>query len=627
MSFRELLERYRAQSKSERGKGTYFERLVKVWLENAPLQKSQFSRVLTFGEWAAENRFDQRDTGIDLVAQLADSPEDWCAIQCKFYREGYRIQKGDIDSFFTASGKRPFTRRMIVDTTGVQWGEHAEEALHDQIVETIRVGLSDLEDSGIDWAAFVDDETVKLVDRKTPRPHQVEALEAVRAGLAEADRGKVIMACGTGKTYAGLMFVEALAGKGGRVLFLVPSLSLMSQTIREWSIDSGMPLRSFAVCSDSQVGVRKAADGDLADIDIHDLEIPATTNALAIASKATADAPEHLTVVFSTYQSIKAVAEAQASFGLPDFDLIICDEAHRTTGVTLEGEEESNFVRVRDAAAGIDQPVAQVRPQEARFVIRPFLVRRYPVARPAPCRLSAAHELVSRQQPRPFPDRRVTGQVLSREGLRVRRDPRFHPRIGPDLFHTLHEIVEVGSQWHIMHPGLKHPPIPFPPGIVLQEQQPARMQEVFQPAGVACTLDVDQVAIVAHLLVHRHETAKIGLVRRIVELFGVDGLEQVRPRPADFNQLAPRFVEQSPGPVDLVVARRAASGLRDSFRLGIEVVHVGVDPVHEREIRRRDIARRRRRTVGKAHRKLGIAKPRQRAVAGLHVEDAAVAHP
>lgn len=347
---RQLLEKYRKEAKSEREKGAYFERLTKVWLENAPTQRDQFARVLTFGDWAKENRFDQRDTGIDLVAELAESPGDWCAIQCKFYREGHRIQKGDIDSFFTASGKRPFTRRMIVDTTGVQWSEHAEEALRDQIVETTRVGLSDLEDSGVDWDAFAANETIKLVARKKPRQHQIEALAEVKKGLSKADRGKLIMACGTGKTYTGLIIAEELAGKGGRVLFLVPSLSLMSQTIREWSIDSSIPLRSFAVCSDSQVGVRKSADGDVADIDIHDLEIPATTHASSIAAKATAAAPEHLTVVFSTYQSIQAVAAAQASFGLPEFDLIICDEAHRTTGVTLDGEEESNFIRVHDAA-------------------------------------------------------------------------------------------------------------------------------------------------------------------------------------------------------------------------------------------------------------------------------------
>lgn len=349
MSLRDLLERYRSESASEREKGGYFEKLVRVWLQHAPTQRDLFRQVMSYGEWARSQGLDARDTGIDLVAELAEAPGEWCAIQCKFYAEGHRIQRADIDSFFTASGRRPFVRRLIVDTTGVPWSTHAESALEGQSIDTKRIGLSDIEDSGIDWKAFSETEKVQFVARKQPRPHQVEALAAVREGLAEADRGKLIMACGTGKTYTALHIAESMIGKGGRVLFLVPSLSLMSQTIREWSIDSTIPLRSFAVCSDSQVGVRKAADGDVADIDVHDLEIPASTRAADFAAKAKSDAPDKLTVVFSTYQSIQAVSVAQLDHGLADFDLIVCDEAHRTTGVTLAGEEDSNFVRVHDA--------------------------------------------------------------------------------------------------------------------------------------------------------------------------------------------------------------------------------------------------------------------------------------
>lgn len=350
MSLRDLLERYRSGSASEREKGGYFEKLVRVWLQHAPTQRDLYRQVMSYGEWARSQGLDARDTGIDLVAELDEAPGEWCAIQCKFYAEGHRIQRADIDSFFTASGRRPFVRRLIVDTTGVPWSTHAESALEGQSIDTKRIGLSDIEDSGIDWKAFSETEKVQFVARKQPRPHQIEALAAVREGLAEADRGKLIMACGTGKTYTALHIAESMIGKGGRVLFLVPSLSLMSQTIREWSIDSAIPLRSFAVCSDSQVGVRKAADGDVADIDVHDLEIPASTRAADFAARAKPDAPDKLTVVFSTYQSIQAVSSAQLDHGLPDFDLIVCDEAHRTTGVTLAGEDDSNFVRVHDAA-------------------------------------------------------------------------------------------------------------------------------------------------------------------------------------------------------------------------------------------------------------------------------------
>jgi predicted helicase len=346
---RELLEKYRRAAQSEREKGTYFERLVKVWLETAPVQREQFSRVLTWAAFAREHDHDGRDTGIDLVAQLADSPDDWCAVQCKFYAADYRIQKGDIDSFFTASGRRPFTRRMIVDSTGAEWSEHAEAALVGQTVETIRVSLDTLENSGVDWARWEDGKPHLLIHKK-PRPDQEEAIKNVLEGLETADRGKLIMACGTGKTFVALKIAEAMAGKGKRVLLLVPSLFLMSQTIRAWSVDSSVRLRSFAVCSDQGVGIRRAKADDLADTDIHDLEIPATTRGVTLAAKAKADDPARMTVVFSTYQSLQAINDAQANFGLPDFDLIVCDEAHRTTGATLAGDEESAFVRVHDAA-------------------------------------------------------------------------------------------------------------------------------------------------------------------------------------------------------------------------------------------------------------------------------------
>lgn len=347
-SLRDLLAKYRANASTEREKGTYFERLTQVWLRHAPTQRGLYSRVLTFAEWAKERGEDATDTGIDLVAQLADAPDTWCAVQCKFYREGHRIRREDIDSFFAASGRVPFVRRIFVDTTGVNWSDNAEATLRDQQMETLRVSLTDLEDSGIDWGAFADTGTVRLHDKKQPRQHQREAIRCVRDGLAEADRGKLIMACGTGKTFTALKIAEDLAGKGGRVLFLVPSLALMQQTVREWSIDSAIPLRSFAVCSDTQVGVKKAKDDDLADIDVHDLEIPATTDGSRLAAKATAPDSERMTVVFSTYQSIQAISIAQKKFGLPEFDLIVCDEAHRTTGVTLAGDDESNFVRVHD---------------------------------------------------------------------------------------------------------------------------------------------------------------------------------------------------------------------------------------------------------------------------------------
>ncbi len=344
-----LLNRYRESSKTEREKGEYFELLAKDYLKNDPIQKGQFEEVWTYSEWAKETGKDKRDTGIDLVAKIIGE-DGYCAIQCKFYGEDHRITKKEIDSFFTASGKAPFTRRLIIDTTRAAWSEHAEDALDGQTIGTTRIGLSDLEQSPIDWGQYAREQKVVLLKKKTLLPHQEKALKNVKEGLEEADRGKLIMACGTGKTFTSLKIAETLAGKGAKVLYLVPSLALMAQTVREWSNDTETPLHSFAVCSDVQVGKRKAKD-DLSDINAHDLAFPATTDALKLAEKISTnllgdEASEKMTVVFSTYQSIQTISDAQNNHGMPEFDLIICDEAHRTTGAKLEGEDDSNFVKV-----------------------------------------------------------------------------------------------------------------------------------------------------------------------------------------------------------------------------------------------------------------------------------------
>ena len=176
-------------------------------------------------------------------------------------------------------------------------------------------------------------------------------MEQVLAGLAVADRGKLIMACGTGKTFTGLKIAEAQAGHGGRVLFLVPSLSLLSQTLTEWTQESEIPLHSFAVCSDSDVGKKRKKDDDTVQTFVHELRYPATTEPrrLALEMEKRYDA-QHMSVVFGTYHSINVISQAQQLHGLGSFDLIICDEAHRTTGATFGDEDESAFVKVHDGS-------------------------------------------------------------------------------------------------------------------------------------------------------------------------------------------------------------------------------------------------------------------------------------
>lgn len=343
-----ILDSFRQAAVTEREKGTYFEELILAYLRNEATYRDLYSDVWTYSDWAEQQHLDKRDTGIDLVAKTHGT-EEYHAIQCKFYAEDYKIQRRDIDSFFTASGQRPFTHRIIISTTN-NWSEHAEDALRNQQPPVSKIDFYDLENSQIDWAHYQAGKAPVLKALKTLRAHQKNALEAVERGLATADRGKLIMACGTGKTFTSLKIAEKLAGAGGRVLFLVPSLSLLSQTLTEWTQESEVPLHSFAVCSDSDVGKKRSTDDDMVQTFTHELRYPATTNAQRLAEEMTKRHDnEHMSVVFSTYHSIATISEAQHEFDLAEFDLVICDEAHRTTGATFADEDESAFVRVHDA--------------------------------------------------------------------------------------------------------------------------------------------------------------------------------------------------------------------------------------------------------------------------------------
>ena len=342
---RQLLTQYRSTSHSEREKGTYFERLAVAFIKNDAGMQQEYEDCWLFGDWAKTNKVDGRDIGIDAVAKIRGE-DSYCAIQCKFYREGYRIQKGDIDSFLSSAQTKHFSRGLIIETTGAPWSVNATALLDELNVTTIDIDR--LEASPIDWTVYFQRDEIRVAPPKELRPHQQDALKAVREGLEEADRGKLIMACGTGKTFTGLKIAENMVGVGGTALVLVPSLALMSQTIREWTIDSQTPLRSYAVCSDVQVGRRRRDSDDVAEVDLHDLDYPATTNAAKLASRSSYSADDRMTVVFSTYQSIQVISDAQKRHSFPEFDLIICDEAHRTTGATLAGEDESNFVKIHN---------------------------------------------------------------------------------------------------------------------------------------------------------------------------------------------------------------------------------------------------------------------------------------
>lgn len=346
-----ILNEYRTISQTEREKGNYFEELIVTYLRYEATYSDLYSNVWLYGDWAKahpEFNLSAKDTGIDLVAKTKGTNE-YHAIQCKCYAEDYKLQKKDIDSFFTASGQKPFSHRIIVTTTN-NWSSNAEAALFNQQTPVTKIDLFDLENSQIDWAQYQPNQEPVLQPKFDPRQHQRTAIDAVISQLKDADRGKLIMACGTGKTFTSLKLAEEMCGKGKRVLFLVPSLSLLSQTLTEWTQQSKTPLHSFAVCSDSDVGKKRKKDEDIVQTFAHELRYPATTEPEKLATEiAKRHDDQHMSVVYSTYHSIEVISKAQEQYNLADFDLIICDEAHRTTGSKFAGDEESAFVKVHDA--------------------------------------------------------------------------------------------------------------------------------------------------------------------------------------------------------------------------------------------------------------------------------------
>lgn len=346
MTIYKKLDELAGAATSKADKGAKLEQLMKAFLLTDPTFRDQFSDVWLWGEWPGNGG--KHDTGIDLVAadQLTGGT---VAIQCKFFAPSSTVSKPDIDSFLSASGKYPFTERIIVSTTD-KWNSNAEDAIKNQQVPVRRIGVSDLEASPVNWVdfSFAQPDFLVSLPQNRLRPHQESAIKDVRVGFERSDRGKLIMACGTGKTFTSLKLAERTVGAGGSVLFLVPSISLLSQTLREWTAQSMLPLNALAVCSDAKVTARsKNTDEDISAVD---LPVPATTSVETIVTrlKAAVGDTKAMTVVFSTYQSIQVVADAQKQGHFAPFDLIICDEAHRTTGVTLAGAEESTFVRVHD---------------------------------------------------------------------------------------------------------------------------------------------------------------------------------------------------------------------------------------------------------------------------------------
>ena len=323
-NFLDALTVLRDKAPDEFSKGRSLERMIQRALQQHPgIYGDRFSNVWLWNEWPERTG---TDSGVDLVAEEAEG--GLCAIQCKFYAPDTPVPRDAIDSLIAASEDDRFTSRMFINTGGEIRG-NALRRLNDSPKHCRVLDATELDAWDVDWREFVDDPgglTFKSDLLFTPHPYQNEAVEAVCTGFESQDRGQLILPCGTGKTAVTLWIAEKQVGVGGRVLYLVPSIALMAQTMREWGDQKQLNLRYVGICSDTRAG-RNDEDAPLEDLDI-----PVTTDPAKILGGLQRERPDVMTVVFCTYQSLPLVADAQSA-GAPEFDLVICDEAHRTTGV------------------------------------------------------------------------------------------------------------------------------------------------------------------------------------------------------------------------------------------------------------------------------------------------------
>ncbi len=381
-SFHEIIQHIRSTSLHAKQAGTRFEVLIQRWFLATPLY--HVKKAWLWADFAHAIDKNATDLGIDLVLEMNDG-KFW-AVQCKFYQKDTRVDENMVSHFLGHQGWKfcppdlhppaplsvngeggevTFSRFVWVDTDAV-WNKNAEEYVHGRDNFT-RIGMDILASSNVDWDALYRGLPASVPPKKL-RDYQSEVLKRCEAHFKNHERGKVVMACGTGKTLTSQRIAEAIVGtKGSLVLYCVPSIALLGQTYQSWAENAfdpqdeskPAPLFAIGVCSDNKAMEKAKKKGfglDLTDETAIDSVLPPTTSVTSVKDRLLAAQKmkrEGMTVVFATYQSLHVVAGAQelvlsetnGEFGV--FDMIICDEAHRTTGAAKEGLETS-FMKVHD---------------------------------------------------------------------------------------------------------------------------------------------------------------------------------------------------------------------------------------------------------------------------------------
>ncbi|GAA8152596.1 DEAD/DEAH box helicase family protein [Helicobacter pylori] len=327
-------------------KGSWFEKVSKRFLKEHD-SANEYESIDLWSDWKLRGK--EGDRGIDMV--ITTTSKEYIAVQCKFHQDS--VSLNDIATFLSklqsGVGEIGFKKGIIISTSNLSSNalEEIEQIRKSKGIDIVGISEEDFIYSQIDWEKFDPTQTqgeLPLCDKKKPRPHQIEAIKATKEYFSNLKntRGKLIMACGTGKTYTSLKIMEALDSK--ITLFLAPSIALLSQTFREYAQEKSEPFYASIVCSDDKVGKGKKNknDDDTDDINFSELPNKPSTRPEDILSVCELAQKENKRfIIFSTYQSALRIKEAQ-EVGLGEIDLVICDEAHRTVGAMYSSNERDD---------------------------------------------------------------------------------------------------------------------------------------------------------------------------------------------------------------------------------------------------------------------------------------------
>lgn len=354
VTFGDVVDYMGSHDRTKHDKGDLWERVCSWYLRNDPEMCQVVGAVWRWDDSDNPLRTGH-DTGIDIVAERADVPGTYWAIQCKNYDPGHKLSLNDLGTFFAAAEADDRYTGLVIATFGEEVSSNVEEHLlalqRNRGVTSLKLTPSDMAKSNVDWSLLMqlrdEDPEARRARTFDPRPHQREAIDRIQASFELHDRAKAIMACGTGKTLTALRLAEArMAANGCRdVLFCAPSIALVAQSMREWTNQARVPFRSLVVCSDAKAS--RVGEDDLLD-SVVDVGFPATTDSRALVERyrcVREQDPDAMVVVFSTYQSMQVVQDAQAG-GLPRFGLCVCDEAHRTAGTRLADDEDVSCYQI-----------------------------------------------------------------------------------------------------------------------------------------------------------------------------------------------------------------------------------------------------------------------------------------